>query len=346
MEIKESVPLSEFTTLAVGGTAEYFIAITSQSEVVEAIQFARSRSLPILVLGGGSNILVSDEGFRGVVIYNKLRGISEESQGSRTILKVASGEVWDDLVKYAVERDLHGIECLAGIPGTVGAAPVQNIGAYGQEASETITAVKAIDLETLEISKFSNDQCNFSYRKSLFNTTGKDLYVILEVQFELQREGRPQIAYQGLIDYFKEKPFKSLEDIRKAVIEIRAEKGMVIHQDYEAYKSAGSFYKNPTVPKSLLKTLEAEVGGSDSRWYWEQGDGAVKISAAKLIETVGFHKGDRFGEAGISPKHTLSIINLGNAKAEDIIRLHKKITQGVKERFGIELEPEVQFVGF
>ncbi len=353
IKIEENYPLGPLTTLNVGGNARYFVEIKNDADIKEAINFAKDKNLPIFVLSGGSNVLISDEGFPGLVIQNKIVGI-EEDKDDKMILTVGAGEVWDKLVEYSVKKGWAGIECLSGIPGSVGAAPVQNVGAYGEEVSSVIKEVVAYDTEDGDIKRFSKDDCKFSYRKSIFNSSHINRYIILEVVFEFQKDSGAKLNYKDLQDYFAGRSDKpSLREIRNAVIEIRSRKGMVIHPEYESFKSAGSFFKNPVVPVEVFEKVKEQIGESDGKWFWlvsaapgQKPDGNVKISAAKLIERSGFGKGFKMGGAGISPKHSLSLINLGNAKAADIIKLAKAIITSVKERFDVEIEPEVLFVGF
>ncbi len=348
IKILENYPIKQLTTLNIGGNARYFAEVTNDSELKEVIEFAKVKNLPIFIISGGSNILISDDGFNGMVIKNNITGIKEEVVGDKTILTIGAGENWDSTVQYAVGRFLSGLECLSGIPGSVGAAPVQNIGAYGKEVSSVIKEVVSFDIKNNSIARFSKDACDFSYRKSIFNSTEAGRYVILEVIFEFdnKKQAETDFSYKDLKEYFENIPKPSLQEIRNAVIEIRVRKGMVIHPQYESFKSAGSFFKNPVVSKELFAEVNGKIRDVDSKWSWEQADGNVKISAAKLIERAGFHKGFKLGEAGISPKHSLSLINLGHAKAEDILSLAKAIINKVKDEFGIALEPEVLFVGF
>lgn len=349
MNIQENYPLSHLTTLNIGGNADYFTEIKSEEELKEAVKFASEKDLLIFILSGGSNILISDKGFRGLVIKNNISGIKEEARGEKVILTVGAGEVWDKTVEYAVGRFLSGLECLSGIPGSVGAAPVQNIGAYGEEVSSVIKEVIAFDTKKEEIIKISKEECAFSYRKSIFNSTEAGRYVILEVVFEFDKnrstENR-EFAYKDLKEYFAGRAKPTLSEIRNAIIEIRARKGMVINPRYESFKSAGSFFKNPVVSKDLFEAVKLKIGEADAKWFWSQTDGNLKISAAKLIECAGFSRGFKMGSVGISPKHSLSLINLGGAKAEDILNLAKTIIAKVKAEFGVTLEPEVLFIGF
>ncbi len=349
LKIEENIELAPFTTLHVGGWAKYLTEVHSLPDVISALEFASKNNLPVFVMSGGSNILISDTGFAGLVILNKIKGIESEVQGDKIIVTSGAGEEWNHLVKFAAENNWAGIETLAGIPGSVGAAPVQNIGAYGAEASSVIKEVIAYDLDKNSIVTLANKECEFGYRKSIFNSKYPGRYIILEVVFELKTSGEPNLSYQDLQKYFearlKDGPKPTVHEIYKAVIEIRARKGMVIHPDYESYQSAGSFFKNPVVSAEVFEKVKEKITDTD-KWFWEQSDGSVKISAAKLIEKAGFPKGFKKGNAGISPKHSLSLINLGGAKANELIDLAKEIIKEVQAKFGVEIKPEVLTIGF
>jgi len=346
LRIQENVPLAPLTTFKVGGPARYFIEAETSGEVIEALQFAGEKKLPVCVIGGGSNILVSDDGFKGLVIVVKIKGIRHEKSGDNIIAAVGAGEDWSKFVEFAVGNGWAGLETLSGIPGSVGGAPVQNIGAYGAEASHVIKEVVAYDLEKHGVVRLDKKFMDFGYRKSIFNTKHPNRYIILEVVFEFKNGGEPSLVYHDLKLHFEGKPKPNLKDVHLAVVEIRAKKGMVINPKFESYKSAGSFFKNPVVSKDVFEKVQQKVDATAANWFWPQPDGLIKVSAAKLIELSGFKKGDRLGEAGISPKHALSLINLGNAKAADIIALAKKIINGVHDKFGIKIEPEVLLIGF
>ena len=343
--------LAPYTTLRIGGRARYFAVADSEDEVAGGLAFAMSKGLPIFILGGGSNVLIADTGFDGLVLQIALKGInssefrvpsSELIADSNSKLIVAqAGEDWDGFVKYCVENDLAGVECLSGIPGFVGGTPVQNVGAYGQEVSETIVSVRCFDRKIKDFVTLSNAECGFTYRTSIFNSTERDRYIVLSVTFALQKEGGPKIVYKDLIEYFDgDQP--TLSEVRSAVLTIRRAKSMVIDKDDPNSRSAGSFFKNPIVGREKLAALQAEFGRLP---FFDFGD-AVKIPAAWMIENAGFWKGFALGNAGISTKHTLAIINRGGASAADIISLKNKIQKAVEAKFGILLEPEPIFVGF
>ena len=349
MNIREQVPLAPLTTLGVGGPSRYFAEADSESDVRVALQFAESHHVPHFVLGGGSNLLVSDRGFDGLVLKIALRGIEQvANEGDRVVFNVAAGEDWDDFVALAVEEDLAGIECLSGIPGSVGGTPVQNVGAYGQEVSETIHAVTALDRQSLGVKTFTNEECGFGYRASIFNISKRDRYVILRVSFLLQRGGRPAVRYADLQRAFAEATTPpTLTAVRAAVREIRRRKAMLIVPGDDDARSAGSFFKNPIVAQHEFDDLEAKLRPRGLVMpSYPAGEGFRKLSAAWLVEHSGFAKGYSLGAAGISRRHALAIVNRGGATAADIVALKDKIQSRVLSEFGIELQPEPVCLGF
>lgn len=352
--IREIIPLAPLTTFGVGGAARYFVEVKSEDELREALAFAEERALPVFILGSGSNILVADEGFPGLVVHISLRSFEILLKGERALVKAAAGENWDDVVQRCVADNLAGIECLSGIPGTVGAAPVQNIGAYGTQLSSTLRTVRVFDRETHTFRELSNFECRFSYRDSVFKQEGKRRYVITAIMMELSAGAAPRLVYHDLVRYFAERRIvaPTLEQVRRAVIEIRNRKGMVLLPGYERFASAGSFFRNPVVNESDFERVREAVldsGGASlcaTPWFWKTSTGSVKVSAACLIQCAGFTKGFREGNAGISPKHALALVNCGGATATEIAGLGWKIRKRVHERFGVLLEPEVEAIGF
>jgi UDP-N-acetylmuramate dehydrogenase len=339
MEFLEHVPLAPYTTFKIGGPARWFAEAATEADILEAVEVARSRGLPLFPLGGGSNLLVSDTGFSGLVLHIALKGIEQEKE----IFTVAAGENWDGFVSHAVEREFAGIECLAGIPGTVGGTPIQNVGAYGQEVSDTVVSVRALNLATLKFEEFANADCGFSYRRSIFNSTERGKYIVTRVVYRLSQDGQPKIAYADLKRYFQNSAAPSLREVSDAVRAIRRGKGMFIVEGDPDCRSAGSFFKNPIVSAEHYARIAAQEAVEVP--YYPAGDGAVKIPAAWLLERAGFHKGYAMGEAGISTRHTLALVNRGTAKAVDIFALRDKIIAEVKSRFGIRLEPEPVLLG-
>jgi UDP-N-acetylmuramate dehydrogenase len=349
VRIDEHVPLAPLTTLGVGGPARYFCEARSEQDVREAVVFARERELPMFVMGGGSNLVVSDAGFAGLVVKVAIMGIAQRSVGSgRARFDVAAGEDWDAFVASTVQSGFAGLECLSGIPGTVGGTPVQNVGAYGQEVRDTISEVRALHLASLESVALANADCHFGYRTSRFNTSDRGEYVISGVSFCLVRGGKPKIAYSDLRDYFAEHASEpSLAETRAAVLEVRRRKAMLIVPGDEDSRSAGSFFKNPMVAEEQYADLAARLSAHELQLpSYAAAEGLRKIPAAWLVEQAGFHKGYAKGAVGISQRHTLAIVNRGGARAAELVALKNEIQTRVREEFGIELQPEPVFVGF
>ena len=303
------------------------------------------------MLGGGSNVLVSDRGFPGLVIQMALCGIRTGNTTDGEI-KAAAGEEWDLFVAWCLARNLAGVECLSGIPGTVGGTPVQNVGAYGQEVSDTIRAVRVFDRNSSRFVDLSKEECGFSYRSSIFNRESRDRYIVLDVTFALSTGGSPRVQYADLERFFAGRTtLPSLAEVRDAVLRIRAAKGMVLTPGDPDSRSAGSFFKNPVVSEQEAQAAEdsaratGRLAKADSLPRYPAGEGTVKLPAAWLIERAGFSKGYGCGRAGLSGKHTLAIVNRGGASASDIVDLMHEIQAGVKTAFGIEILPEPVFVG-
>ena len=339
--------MAALTTLGVGGRARLYGEATTEEEVREIVEYAKLRNLPLFVLGGGSNVLISDAGWPGIVLRIHIEGITASSDGEVALFEVGAGEEWDSFVAATVAGNNGGVECLSGIPGSVGGTPVQNVGAYGQEVSETIRSVKALDRETLEFRDFSNEECEFAYRTSIFNSSARDRYIVLKVTFALTHGAAPKIAYADLQKYFAGRPRPSLSETRDAVRQIRQSKGMLLVEGDPNVKSAGSFFKNPIVATERFERLAAQAAGEGLQIpNYPAGDGMRKLSAAWLVEKAGFHKGYLHGNVGISSKHALAIINCGGATAAEVLALMKKIQETVLARFAIELHPEPVFVGF
>lgn len=339
--LQENLSLAAWTTFGVGGPARYFVNAQSEADVGEALDFASALRLPVFVLGGGSNLLVADRGFPGIVLRVGLKGrVWEGAQ-----LRAAAGEDWDGVAADCVARGLGGVECLSGIPGLVGGTPVQNVGAYGQEVSETIVSVRAIDRQTGATTTLSPDQCGFAYRTSVFNSTQTDRYLILEVTYVLKKDAAPQVKYPDLARRFEgNRAPPTLADVRRVVREVRHSKGMLLVDGDQDCRSAGSFFKNPILTEAQYAALQS--GATETVPRYSASSGNVKTSAAWLIERAGFGKGFAIGPAAVSSKHTLAIVNRGGARAEDLLTLAKTIRRGVKDKFGVRLVPEPVFVGF
>ncbi len=348
MLVLENVPLAPLTTLKVGGAARYFVEAKTIAEVGEAVQYARSRDFPMFVLGGGSNLVISDAGWPGLVVKIGILGIEEHDENGKRLFEVGAGEEWDKFVARAVARNAAGVECMSGIPGSVGGTPVQNVGAYGQEVAETIESVLVLDLRDGQVRELCNEACGFSYRTSIFNTSERGRYIILRVKYALQPGGKPRVQYTDLKKHFagwQETP--TLADTREAVRRIRATKAMLITPGDEDCRSAGSFFKNPVLSAEQHQELtrRAAAKGLQIPTYPAL-DAQRKVSAAWLVEHSGFCKGYSTGQVGISRKHALAIVNRGHATAADIVGIKDHIQQRVEDVWGIHLEPEPVFVGF
>ena len=348
MEIRENLPLAPLTTLHVGGPARYFAEAEHEDDVREGLRFAQSRNLPLFVLGGGSNLVISDRGWPGLVLRIGISGITSDVKEGIPSITAGAGLNWDSVVAEAVERNWAGIECLSGIPGSVGGTPVQNVGAYGQEVSETIESVRAFDLKSGEIVELTNTECGFSYRASIFNTTARGRYIILSVCFRLTSDGPPKLKYADLQRHFSDRDTPpTLAQVRNAVREIRHSKGMLIVPGDENSRSAGSFFKNPVLSEEQFAELTRRAASHSLKIpSYPALQAQHKVSAAWLVENSGFSKGFKLGEAAISGKHALALINPGNASATDVVKLKEHIQQRVDRMWGIQLDPEPVFVGF
>ncbi len=350
LNIEANVPLSRLTTLQVGGPASWYASADAPDSVRAGVAWAEERRLPLLVLGGGSNLLVADDGFPGLVLRIRLRGMHVERDGDSVLVTAAAGENWAALVNRTVERGWAGLECLAGIPGTVGATPVQNVGAYGQEVREAITAVEVLDRRTGEIRVIPHDACGFGYRASRFKGADRDRFIILKVTFRLQPGGSPRVRYGELAALLACRGVSepTLRDVRGAVMALRREKAMLLHTEESAVRSVGSFFINPIVSAAeyaLLQQVIAPVlAPGESLPIYPLPDGRVKVSAAWLIEHAGFRRGHMHGRVGLSSRHALAIVNHGNATAREVVAFASSIRRRVWEAFGVLLHPEPMLV--
>lgn len=348
IDIRENEPLAALTSFEVGGPARYFARISSEEDAASALAFAGERGVGAIVLGGGSNVLISDEGFPGLVILNRIMGFAFEEAGGNVLVTAGGGEDWQDFVDRCVARGWQGVECLAGIPGTVGASPIQNIGAYGQEVSQVVSRVRCLETATGKAVTFTAEQCAFRYRESMFNTREAGKYLVISVTFRLTRGEAPALTYRELQERLSGISSPTLTAVRDAVIAIRAGKGVLIRNGYESFRSAGSFFKNPVVTRSQFEHVEALVAreGGATNWAWPLPNGDVKVSAAYLIQSSGFDRGHRRGNVGISPHHTLILINRGGATAGEVVDFAVAVQRRVKDRFDVLLLPEARLVGF
>jgi UDP-N-acetylmuramate dehydrogenase len=342
VQITNDRPLSELTTLGVGGTARYYARAERESDVFEAVRFAEREGVPLRVLGGGSNVVVSDEAFPGLVLHMNTRGFALEDDGDVVALVAAAGEPWDETVARSVAENLQGLECLSGIPGRVGATPLQNVGAYGQDVSETIERVRALDRRTGAVREFSNAECHFEYRQSLFKTTEVDRYVVLSVRFLLRRGAAPKVAYAELAQRLTSRAAPSLSEVRDTVLGLRRAKSMLAEPGDPNRRSCGSFFLNPVLSQPDYERVVARADGAKVPAY-PQPDGRVKVAAAFLIERAGFPRGSRAGNVGQSTEHALALVCHDGASARDVLDYAARIRAGVRQKFGVELVPEPVF---
>jgi UDP-N-acetylmuramate dehydrogenase len=351
VHLLENIPLAPLTTIRIGGPAKYFVEARDVSEVQEAVTFARSRDLPLFVLGGGSNVVVADAGWPGLALKIAVHGIEQRNghdDDGKIVFDVGAGEPWDKFVSRTVTARCAGVECLSGIPGSVGGTPVQNVGAYGQDVSETIASVQVLDLKDSQVRELCNQACGFGYRSSIFNTTERGRFIVLRVAYALTPEGKPRISYADLKRHFAgRETLPNLAETREAVRHIRALKGMLIVPGEADSLSAGSFFKNPVLSETQHADLmqRAAARGLTVPSYPAL-ETHKKVSAAWLVERSGFAKGYGFGRAGISSKHALAIVNRGGATAAEVLALKEQVQHRVEEIWGVHLEPEPVMVGF
>jgi UDP-N-acetylmuramate dehydrogenase len=340
--VDQGLRLAGHTTLRVGGPARRLVTAETEADLVSAVRELDAAGEPVLVLGGGSNLLVGDDGFAGTVVKIATRGISEDvASCSGAAVTVAAGESWDPLVGYTVDRGWSGLEALSGIPGLVGGTPIQNVGAYGAEVSQTISTVRTLDRSTGLVRTLFPVECGFGYRTSRFKTE-PGRFVVLSVTFQLRLGSLsapiryPELARALGVEVGGRAP---AADVRASVLALRGAKGMVLAADDHDTWSAGSFFTNPLLDAATAAALPADAP------RFAQGDGMIKTSAAWLIDHAGFGKGYGVGEARLSTKHTLALTNRGAATAEDLLALAREVRRGVQQRFGISLTPEPVLVG-
>jgi UDP-N-acetylmuramate dehydrogenase len=352
--LEHDVSLAPHTTLGLGGPARFFLGARSLEELTQALTWARRERIAVHVLGGGSNTIFADEGFPGLVLHVALRGISFREEGGHGYVTAAAGEPWDDLVRRCVEAGWAGLECLSGIPGSVGAAPVQNVGAYGQEVAETLHALSALLRDPLQETRFGGADCRFAYRQSRFKGADRGRYVITAVTFRLVPGGRPQVRYAELQRHLDEhmdlaslgdgRP--ALEAVREAVLALRRRKSMVVDAADPHSRSVGSFFLNPILAPEEVARLEErwlQGGGGEPVPRFSSPEG-LKVPAAWLVERAGFTRGLRRGGAGVSAHHCLALVNY-DGTARELLSLAREVQAGVRERFGVWLEMEPEIVG-
>ena len=350
---QKDVRLSDHSTIGLGGPARYFCFARTQAEIILALRQAREDNLGVQIIGGGSNVIFSDAGFDGLVLKVGLTGLTFRDEPSGTTAVAAAGVVWDDFVAASIAHSCTGIECLSGIPGLVGGTPIQNVGAYGQEVSDTIFSVRALDRKTFIPADFSGPDCRFAYRKSRFKGEDAGRYVITEVTFRMSRGVTPVVRYAELEQFLHTSAGEpshnpaaiSPRDIRTAVLALRRKKSMVLDPGDPNTRSAGSFFVNPVITENNFIGLTDQwtrTGGAGPVPHFSAPDG-VKVPAAWLVEQAGFPRGFRRGGAGISAHHSLAIVNFGGT-TDEILGLAAEIEQAVRNKFGITLQREAVIV--
>jgi UDP-N-acetylmuramate dehydrogenase len=343
VKLLEDVPLADHSTLGLGGPARYFAIAEDEHDVASVVGWAQSRGLDLVVLGAGSNVVVSDARVEAVVLKIALRGTSWDTELGR--VEAAAGEPWDELVAQSVARGWAGLECLSGIPGLVGATPIQNVGAYGQEVREVIRSVRVYDRKRGSVQSLSNEDCRFGYRDSLFKSAAPERFIVLSVQLQLRPRGKPVIRHARLADAMCAEPSPTPAQVREQVLALRRAKCMLCAPHAEALRSCGSFFVNPVVDPEHLGRVRQASGGAEPPSY-PQPDGRIKIPAAWLIERAGFGPGHSAGCVGLSPHHALCIVCYEGATASAVVDFARAIHAAVREQFGITLAPEPVFLGF
>jgi UDP-N-acetylmuramate dehydrogenase len=349
MHVEENKPLAPFTTFGIGGPARWFAQAVTEDDIGEAVVWAKEHGVPLFVLGGGSNLLVSDAGFPGLVLRIALRGLMLMCREDSALLSAAAGEDWDACVQRSVEGNCAGLECLAGIPGTVGGTPVQNVGAYGQEVASAIHRVRAFDTATGNFVEFATEECGFAYRRSRFNSYERGRHIVTRVDYRLRPGGKPALRYVDLQRAFSASPNPTLAEVAEKVRTIRQSKGMLLVDGDPDCRSAGSFFKNPVVSAERLPQIADAASAEPPRFPAGSGPenaGHVKVPAAWLIERAGFAKGYARGQAAISSRHTLALTNRGQATAAEVLALANEISAAVENRFSLKLEREPVLLGF
>ncbi len=353
MFIQENIRLADYTTLRLGGVAKYFCSCSSMEELKESLQFAKGKNLRAHILGGGSNTIFADKGFDGLVVKIDLRGVSFVDNGNDILVTAKAGEDWESFVKMCVEKGFAGIECLSGIPGSVGATPIQNVGAYGQEVKDTIESVIVLNRSTLEMRSLRNAECGFGYRQSRFKQQDKDTFIVTEVTFRLNKNSRPTINYPEVKKIVEASvPIASLADgkesleaVRNIVLSLRKKKSMVIDANDPNTRSVGSFFLNPIVSNEQLTMVNEQwrkIGGTAEVPTFPF-ENKKKIPAAWLIERSGFKKGYAKNGVGISNNHPLALVNY-NGTTKALLALAEEIRDGVEKMFGIRLELEANVI--
>jgi len=343
--LQSDVPLAPRSSLRVGGPARWFTAASSPEEVAGAHAWSRGHGVPMIVLGGGTNVVVADAGLDALVVAVQPRGLAIVEDRDTVTVTAGAGEPWDGVVEAAVARGAAGLECLSGVPGLTGGTPIQNVGAYGQDVSGVIEQVTAFDTIAGTMTRIAAEDCGFAYRTSRFKGRDAGRFVVCEVGFRL-RKGPPTISYADVTAWLERRGIASpsVADVRAAVLEIRRRKAMVIDPSDPDTRSVGSFFTNPVITAGDAERVAARAEGAVPAF--PQAGGQVKVPAAWLIERAGYTKGAREGAVGLSSKHTLAIVTREGATAADVIRFASGVAQRVEACFGVRLRPEPVLLGF
>jgi len=334
--------LAALTTLGLGGAPAQFESASSESELVELVRSSRSLDRPLLILGGGSNIVAADGPINATVVKMALRGTQVKPTRDQVLVTVGAGETWHDFVEAMTHEGFAGVECLGGIPGSVGATPIQNVGAYGQEVSQVIAQVRVLNKKTLKFRTLHHQECAFGYRSSLFKTSARDQYIVVSVTFALRPSGAPSLNYAELKRALPTDA--SLMDVFNEVIRLRRSKSMVYDPKDENHRSCGSFFVNPQLAPAEFDALKTRLGADLPSFPGERG--SVKIPAAWLIERAGFEKGTRTAAVGLSSKHALCLVAHDGATSAQLVGLAQSIRERVESQLGVRLIPEPEFWGF
>ncbi len=362
LAVTRDAPLAPLTTFDLGGRARALVEVGSDATLVEALRYAKDQRAPVFVLGGGSNVVIADAGFAGLVVRMASRGVAledagEDAAGPRVLVRAAAGEPWDGLVARTVAEGLGGLECLSGIPGLVGATPIQNVGAYGQEVADAIAEVEVIDRDTLARATLTPDECRFGYRHSLFKEPAGAGWIVTAVTFALRRAAPGPVRYGELAKALAARGgVTTVREIREEVLTLRRAKSMVWDPEDPNRRSAGSFFTNPVVPRALADRLVDDAVATGLVRFREEvpvfsapahhGVPSAKLSAGWLIERAGFERGLRRGAVGLSTKHALCLVHHGGGRAAELVAFARQVADGVEARFGVRLVPEPVFVGF
>lgn len=347
--VTRNQPLASFTTLELGGPAEFFCQPRTQDELTTVCTWAKTAGLPVTVLAGGSNVVIADRGISGLVLRVAWQGLEVEKREDTVTVIAQAGTPLDEVVALAVAEGWAGLECLSGIPGSVGATPVQNVGAYGQEVAECILWVEVFLREHVMFKRLSRESCGFSYRNSIFR--GQNRWIITRVGFRLRPQGGPTLRYPELAEFFRGSARPSLAEVRQTVLFLRQKKGMVLTPGLPESRTVGSFFKNPVLSFEAFERLKTDL--------WKRGvlpfpqepphfavPAGIKVPAAWLVERAGFPKGTRRGPVGVSPLHALSLVHWGGGTTQALVAFASEIQRAVKDAFHITLEPEPVFLGF